>query len=165
MTSNAIVVSRKSRKFLPNFLVRCRSINNFIAESLPTYVYNFLILEIRDQAYNEKQGIVLIKVVCCKPEMIMNKICCKGNGSIKSIEIKQPEKKKEGEKPKVVAQPVQGYSPPPYSVYCCSCYEGRPCYRCHVYGIPAAGTVIPVYDSYGGGYGGSGYCHTGCSVM
>ncbi|XP_023544776.1 protein PYRICULARIA ORYZAE RESISTANCE 21-like [Cucurbita pepo subsp. pepo] len=121
--------------------------------------------QIRDQAYNEKQGIVLIKVVCCKPEMIMNKICCKGNGSIKSIEIKQPEKKKEGEKPKVVAQPVQGYSPPPYSVYCCSCYEGRPCYRCHVYGIPAAGTVIPVYDSYGGGYGGSGYCHTGCSVM
>ncbi|XP_022977717.1 protein PYRICULARIA ORYZAE RESISTANCE 21-like isoform X2 [Cucurbita maxima] len=117
--------------------------------------------QIRDQAYNEKQGIVLIKVVCCKPEMIMKKICCKGDGSIKSIEIKEPEKKKEEkkevEKPKVVAQPVQGYSPPPYPVYYCSCYEGRPCYRCYV--------GMPVYDSYGGGYGGRGYCNTGCSVM
>lgn len=65
--------------------------------------------EIRDQAYDEKQNTVTIVVVCCSPEKIRDKICSKGGGSIKSIEIvepkpkpKEPEKKDadKGEKPK-----------------------------------------------------------------
>lgn len=47
-------------------------------------------------------------VVCCSPEKIRDKLCCKGGGSIKSIEIveppkpkpAEPEKKKEADKPK-----------------------------------------------------------------
>ncbi|GAB4839241.1 hypothetical protein Ancab_028769, partial [Ancistrocladus abbreviatus] len=57
--------------------------------------------QIRDQEYDEKNDTVTIKVVCCNPEKIRDKLCCKGGGSIKSIEIKEPEKKKpEAEKAK-----------------------------------------------------------------
>ncbi|KAF7840520.1 pollen-specific leucine-rich repeat extensin-like protein 1 [Senna tora] len=63
--------------------------------------------QIRDQVFDEKQNIVMIKVVCCSPEKIRDKICCKGGGAIKSIEIvepKPPEKKepekKQDDKPK-----------------------------------------------------------------
>ena len=49
--------------------------------------------EIQDQVYDEKNNTVRIKVVCCSPEKIRDKICCKGRGTIKSIEIviKPPE--------------------------------------------------------------------------
>ncbi|KAM1009034.1 hypothetical protein ACFX2A_005513 [Malus domestica] len=50
--------------------------------------------QIRDQIYDEKQNQVVIKVVCCSPEKIRDKICCKGGSAIKSIEIKEPEKPK-----------------------------------------------------------------------
>ena len=50
--------------------------------------------QIRDQIYDEKQNQAVIKVVCCSPEKIRDKICCKGGGAIKSIEIKEPEKPK-----------------------------------------------------------------------
>jgi hypothetical protein len=51
---------------------------------------------------------VTITVVCCSPEKIRDKLCYKGGGSIKSIEIvdlpkpkaAEPEKKKEADKPK-----------------------------------------------------------------
>ncbi|KAK2652708.1 hypothetical protein Ddye_012564 [Dipteronia dyeriana] len=57
--------------------------------------------QIQDQAYDEKNNTVMIKVVCCSPEKIRDKICCKGRGTIKSIEIlKPPEKPKPAEKPK-----------------------------------------------------------------
>ncbi|KAJ7967831.1 pollen-specific leucine-rich repeat extensin-like protein 1 isoform X1 [Quillaja saponaria] len=60
--------------------------------------------QIRDQMYDEKNNQVIIKVVCCSPEKIRDKICYKGGGSIKSIEIpdkpKPAEPKKEAEKPK-----------------------------------------------------------------
>ncbi|CAL0334547.1 unnamed protein product [Lupinus luteus] len=59
--------------------------------------------QIRDQKFDEKQNIVTITVVCCSPEKIRDKLCCKSGGSIKSIEIVEPpkpEKKKEEEKPK-----------------------------------------------------------------
>ncbi|GAB4830729.1 hypothetical protein Ancab_004762 [Ancistrocladus abbreviatus] len=46
--------------------------------------------QIRDQEYDEKKDTVTIKVVCCNPEKIRDKLCCKGGGSIKSIEIKEP---------------------------------------------------------------------------
>ncbi|XP_024175661.1 protein PYRICULARIA ORYZAE RESISTANCE 21 [Rosa chinensis] len=50
--------------------------------------------QIRDQTYDEKNNLVIIKVVCCSPEKIRDKLCCKGGGAIKSIEIKEPEKLK-----------------------------------------------------------------------
>lgn len=64
--------------------------------------------QIRDQKFDEKQNCVFITVVCCSPEKIRDKLCYKGGGSIKSIEIveppkpkpAEPEKKKEAEKPK-----------------------------------------------------------------
>ncbi|XP_055811261.1 pollen-specific leucine-rich repeat extensin-like protein 1 [Solanum dulcamara] len=66
--------------------------------------------QIRDQMYDEKANIVTISVFCCNPEKIRDKLCCKGGGVIKSIEIKEPpkpkvaEKPKEPEKPKVVVE-------------------------------------------------------------
>ncbi|XP_039037538.1 heavy metal-associated isoprenylated plant protein 6-like isoform X1 [Hibiscus syriacus] len=56
--------------------------------------------QIRDQIYDEKANTVTIAVICCSPEKIRDKICYKGGGSIKSIEIKPPAKPKEPEKPK-----------------------------------------------------------------
>ncbi|XP_022925304.1 uncharacterized protein LOC111432597 [Cucurbita moschata] len=47
--------------------------------------------QIRDQIYDEKQNLVIIKVVCCNPEKLRDKICCKGCGVIKSIQIQDPE--------------------------------------------------------------------------
>ncbi|GLT24913.1 hypothetical protein SLA2020_000750 [Shorea laevis] len=46
--------------------------------------------EIRDQTYDEKANKVTIKVVSCLPEKTRDKLCCKGGGCIKSIEIKEP---------------------------------------------------------------------------
>lgn len=60
--------------------------------------------EIRDQVYDEKQNTVTITVVCCSPEKIRDKLCCKGGKVIKSIEIKPPPKPKEPEKPKAPDQ-------------------------------------------------------------
>ncbi|XP_048140916.1 heavy metal-associated isoprenylated plant protein 6-like isoform X2 [Rhodamnia argentea] len=59
--------------------------------------------EIRDQRYDEKQNKVLINVVSCCPERILEKIRRKGGETVESIEIvpekkEEPEKKKEGEK-------------------------------------------------------------------
>ncbi|TKY72266.1 dystonin protein [Spatholobus suberectus] len=65
--------------------------------------------QIRDQKFDEKENIVFITVVCCSPEKIRDKLCYKGGGSIKSIEIveppkpkpkPEPEKKKDADKPK-----------------------------------------------------------------
>ncbi|TXG73919.1 hypothetical protein EZV62_002498 [Acer yangbiense] len=50
--------------------------------------------EIQDQVYDEKNNTVRIKVVCCSPEKIRDKICCKGRGIIKCIVIVIPEEKK-----------------------------------------------------------------------
>lgn len=73
--------------------------------------------QIRDQIYDEKGNTVTIKVVCCDPEKFRDKLCCKGCGVIKSIEIKQPpkpkppEKPKEPEKPKVIEKPKEPEKP------------------------------------------------------
>ncbi|BFG27297.1 hypothetical protein CerSpe_135710 [Prunus speciosa] len=71
--------------------------------------------QIRDQIYDEKQNQVVIKVVCCSPEKIRDRICCKGRGVIKSIEIKEPEKPKPPppEKPKPPPPPPEKPKPPP----------------------------------------------------
>ncbi|KAL9274033.1 hypothetical protein AKJ16_DCAP24783 [Drosera capensis] len=47
--------------------------------------------QIRDQVYDEKNNIVIIKVFCCNPERIRDELCCKGCGVIKSIEIRGPD--------------------------------------------------------------------------
>ncbi|KAF8082603.1 hypothetical protein N665_0818s0019 [Sinapis alba] len=90
--------------------------------------------QIRDQLFDEKSNIVIIKVVCCSPERIMDKLCSKGGGSIKTIEIVQPpkppqpqpqpqaqpppqkpkdapEKPKEAEKPKQPEKPKEAEKP------------------------------------------------------
>ncbi|XP_019184005.1 PREDICTED: protein PYRICULARIA ORYZAE RESISTANCE 21-like isoform X2 [Ipomoea nil] len=57
--------------------------------------------QIRDQIYNEEENKVRITVVCCSPEKIRDKLCYKGGGVIKSIEIVDPPKPpKPAEKPK-----------------------------------------------------------------
>ncbi|KAL5575830.1 hypothetical protein UlMin_017529 [Ulmus minor] len=58
--------------------------------------------QIRDQVFDEKTNTIVIKVVCCSPEKIKQKIICKAGDTLKSIEIKEPEKPKpkEPEKPK-----------------------------------------------------------------
>ncbi|XP_039167483.1 heavy metal-associated isoprenylated plant protein 5-like [Eucalyptus grandis] len=57
--------------------------------------------EIRDQRYDEKQNKVLISVVSCCPERILEKIASKGGKTVESIEIiteKKDGEKKDGEK-------------------------------------------------------------------
>ncbi|PIN12272.1 hypothetical protein CDL12_15109 [Handroanthus impetiginosus] len=77
--------------------------------------------QIRDQIYNEKANTVEIKVVCCSPEKIRDKLRAKGGKVIQGIEIKAPkkedgktqvvvtEKPKDGEKPK--DKPKDGEKP------------------------------------------------------
>ncbi|CAN8231825.1 unnamed protein product [Cochlearia groenlandica] len=90
--------------------------------------------QIRDQLFDDKSNIVVIKVVCCSPEKIMDKLCSKGGGSIKTIEIVEPpkppqpqpqaqapqkpkdapkasEKPKEPEKPKAPEKPKEAEKP------------------------------------------------------
>ncbi|CAI8612236.1 unnamed protein product [Vicia faba] len=69
--------------------------------------------QIRDQLYDEKNGIVTIRVVCCSPEKVRDNICCQGGGTIKSIEIVQPPKPKEQEKkPEAEVKPKAQPGPP-----------------------------------------------------
>ncbi|KAG8385878.1 hypothetical protein BUALT_Bualt03G0090900 [Buddleja alternifolia] len=46
--------------------------------------------QIQDQVYDVKANSVTITVMCCNPEKIRDKLCYKGAGVIKSIEIKEP---------------------------------------------------------------------------
>lgn len=69
--------------------------------------------QIHDQIYNEKQNTVMIKVICCSPEKIRDKLCCKGGKSIKSIEILQPKKPPPPEKPANKPPPDPAPAPPP----------------------------------------------------
>ncbi|KAL5548856.1 hypothetical protein UlMin_004087 [Ulmus minor] len=48
--------------------------------------------EIRDQVYYEKTNTIEIKVECCSPEKIKQKIICKAGDTCTSIEIKEPPK-------------------------------------------------------------------------
>ncbi|KAL8269155.1 hypothetical protein R6Q59_000106 [Mikania micrantha] len=47
-------------------------------------------VEIRNQVFDEEKNKVMIKVVCCDPEKMRDKLCCKGGKAIQSIEILQP---------------------------------------------------------------------------
>ncbi|GLT24914.1 hypothetical protein SLA2020_000760 [Shorea laevis] len=105
--------------------------------------------EIRDQEYDEKANKVTIKVVCCSPEKIRDKLRCKGGRSIKKIVIKEPEKPKPPEEKKKEKEPPKkeektdkdvklqvilpsGFCWGPYGYYgrpVCDCW-GWGCYRC-----------------------------------
>ncbi|XP_060186678.1 heavy metal-associated isoprenylated plant protein 39-like isoform X1 [Lycium barbarum] len=67
--------------------------------------------QVRNQLYDEKANTVTITVVCCSPERVRDKLCCKGGKTIKSIEIKEPAKPKEPEKPKGTEKPKDGEKP------------------------------------------------------
>ncbi|XP_050288267.1 protein PYRICULARIA ORYZAE RESISTANCE 21-like isoform X1 [Quercus robur] len=78
--------------------------------------------QIQDQAYFEKENYVVIKVVCCSPEKVKQKIICKGGDTIKSIEIIEIERNTnppgKGKKPKRVRfddeleRPLEKEKPP-----------------------------------------------------
>ncbi|XP_055815951.1 pollen-specific leucine-rich repeat extensin-like protein 2 isoform X2 [Solanum dulcamara] len=74
-------------------------------------MFQLLQKEIRDQIYDEKCNTVTITVVCCNPEKLRDKLCCKGCGVIKSIEIKDPPKPKPPEKPKQPEKPKEPEKP------------------------------------------------------
>ncbi|GFZ03334.1 heavy metal transport/detoxification superfamily protein [Actinidia rufa] len=61
--------------------------------------------EIRNQVYDEKANTVTITVVCCNPEKIRDKLCCKGGKTITKIDIKRP--------PTPTPTPTQTQTPTP----------------------------------------------------
>ena len=90
--------------------------------------------------YDEKGNYVVIKVVCCCPEKVKQKIICKGGDTIKSIEIREiekttkpPEKEKPQEKEKPPQKKDQPVSKPTLGPVCvpvrpCGC--GTCCTKC-----------------------------------
>ncbi|KAK1409812.1 hypothetical protein QVD17_36341 [Tagetes erecta] len=68
--------------------------------------------QIRDQVFDEDKNKVTITVVCCDPERLRDKLCCKGGKSIQSIEIVEPKPKPEPEKTKPSPAPVSKPDPP-----------------------------------------------------
>ncbi|KAL8241128.1 hypothetical protein R6Q59_014483 [Mikania micrantha] len=115
--------------------------------------------EIRNQVFDEEKNKVMIKVVCCDPEKIRDKLCCKGGKAIQSIEILQPKivpdptkipkpdpesqvKIPKSDPQSQVKEPMPDTqsqakpkpvkpSEPPVSVCCQECYEGRVGGPCH----------------------------------
>ncbi|KAF8030472.1 hypothetical protein BT93_E2801 [Corymbia citriodora subsp. variegata] len=74
--------------------------------------------QVRDRRFLETQNIVMITVVCCSPEKVRQKICCKGGEIILGIDIIPPKQETEVKIPKpgkkgTSAQADQ--SPPPTS--------------------------------------------------
>ena len=63
--------------------------------------------------YNEKENCVVIKVVCCSPEKIKQKLICKGCGCIKSVEIKEPPPPPPPKKKDPPPPPPPKVEPPP----------------------------------------------------
>ncbi|CAA0281470.1 Heavy metal-associated domain superfamily [Arabidopsis suecica] len=129
--------------------------------------------QVRDQKFEEETNTVTIKVVCCSPEKVMDKLCSKGRGAIKLIETIEPakpvaqkpkepekpkeaEKPKEPEKPKPAAAPAQGdpssqrvthgYNPPPMMGHPVPWSDG-PNYG---WSRPNGYDERPIYNSYGG---------------
>ncbi|KAL1188689.1 hypothetical protein V5N11_007757 [Cardamine amara subsp. amara] len=148
--------------------------------------------QVRDQAFDEKTSTVTIKVVCCSPAKVMDKLCAKGRGAIKRINTidppkpsapkpkeaekpKETEKPKEPEKPKPAAaqvgpsyqQVIEGYYYPPMTV---GQPVGQPVYYCN---WPSYNSSQPngpyervVPDSYGGNYNEEeGIPLPSCSIM
>ncbi|XP_076898460.1 uncharacterized protein LOC143552039 isoform X2 [Bidens hawaiensis] len=68
--------------------------------------------QIRDQVFDEDKNKVIITVVCCDPEKLRDKLCCKGGKAIQSIEIIEPQPPKPNPKP----QPPKPKNPDPVPV-------------------------------------------------
>ncbi|CAF2072968.1 unnamed protein product [Brassica napus] len=103
--------------------------------------------QIRDQWFDEKSNIVIIKTVCCSPERIMDKLCSKGGGSIKTIEIIEP--------PKPPPPPPQpGPTPPAVPKQPGPLPQPVPMMP---QGQPVAMCCWPYYDGCGGGPAFYGY--------
>ncbi|GKD24586.1 pyricularia oryzae resistance 21-like protein [Tanacetum coccineum] len=124
--------------------------------------------QIRDQVFDVDKNEVTITVVCCDPEKLRDKLCCKGGGAIQSIEIVEnkpppapdPPPPKPKPKPSVVIEVHKPHieikpsgeheSPLPVSACCQECYEGRhggPCHYVYGYGRPVP--PPPCYYYYG----------------
>ncbi|XP_044462241.1 late cornified envelope protein 4A-like isoform X1 [Mangifera indica] len=125
--------------------------------------------QIQDQVYDEKQNTVTIKVVCCSPEKIKQKLCCKG---IKFYCPPPPPRTPPPPPPppppvccgKCQTPPPVccGKCQPPPPVCCGKCYlEIVCCSVCYHEPLICYGGYYgrPVYDSWGGGSGG------GCRIM
>ncbi|XP_076959456.1 uncharacterized protein LOC143635516 isoform X3 [Bidens hawaiensis] len=70
--------------------------------------------QIRDQVFDEDKNKVIITVVCCDPEKLRDKLCCKGGKAIQSIEIIEPQPPKpKNPDPVPVPVPVPQPQPPP----------------------------------------------------
>nr|GEV13429.1 fructose-bisphosphate aldolase 1, chloroplastic-like [Tanacetum cinerariifolium] len=83
--------------------------------------------QIRDQVFDLDKNRVSIKVVCCDPERLRDRLCCKGGRTIQSIEIvknKPPPLKQPtpapAPKPVVVEKPKPD-PPKPKPTHCCCC--------------------------------------------
>ncbi|KAK4263511.1 hypothetical protein QN277_028910 [Acacia crassicarpa] len=136
--------------------------------------------QIRDQLFDVKKNIVIIKVVCCNPEKIRDELCCKGCGCIRSIEIPPPPPPPPlpppppppptppppPPPPLPPPPPVPPPPPPPprpgiccvpIRICCVPCSEGRPggpCFDGYCRPPPCYQGYYfarPVYDSYSGG--------------
>ncbi|CAF2072969.1 BnaCnng77490D [Brassica napus] len=113
--------------------------------------------QIRDQWFDEKSNIVIIKVVCCSPERIMDKLCSKGGGSIKTIEIiEQPKPPPTPPKPPPTPPVVPKQQGQPVAMCCWPYYDGcggGPAF--YGYGMllpqPYEYYGRPVCDCWGGG--------------
>ncbi|CAN8321394.1 unnamed protein product [Cochlearia groenlandica] len=144
--------------------------------------------QIKDELFDEKSNTIIIKVVCYDPEKLMNKLCYKGDGSIKSIVILEPPKPpqaQQSQKPKEpvpvplpvplpvpvpvpapAPAPALALAPTPQMVPMSQAYHCGPYYEAQQYGHYGR----PIYDSWGGGPH-SHCCHEGtnqqqsCSIM
>ncbi|KAH9741149.1 Heavy metal transport/detoxification superfamily protein [Citrus sinensis] len=147
--------------------------------------------QIQEQSFDEKTNTVTIKVVSCSPEEIRDKLCCKGEGVIKTIEILKPDEKRlkdnkkppqqdgdnkkpdnkkppqpDGENPKLPLVPVPCY--PPVWVCWKQCSEGKGWGPCHQLGFGQGRHcdwcyARLVYESWGGSCHSRVYCRGRCS--
>lgn len=132
--------------------------------------------------FDEKSNTIIIKVVCYDPERLMNKLCYKGDGSIKSIVILEPPKPPQKTKEPTPAPapapapalapapaPVQAQAPAPAPIFAPQPMPMWQPYHCGPYYEAQQHQCYgrPVYESWGGG---RHCCHEDtnsqvCSIM
>ena len=136
--------------------------------------------EIRDQVFDVDKNKVIITVVCCDPERLRDKLCCKGGRDILSIEIVEKKTTRTPTQTSTTTPPVTTTTTPTQrkhvSVCCQECYEGRDGGPCH-YGYGRPVPPPPCYDYYGYQYPPNRPCYVsrcdcfnednpqGCSIM